>query len=357
MERRVTTQDISWFLDLDGNGQLDLDPSYQRRSVWSPKDRRFFLDTIFRGYPSPSIFLHKELGENGKHIHHVVDGKQRLQTILKFVNNELAIDKHFGDSLLDGKKWKHLDNDTKRKFWDYVIPVEFIKIVEGTVVNEVFDRLNRYSRNLTAQELRHAKYDGWFIGVAEHESEEQFWKDVGVVTTSRAKRMRDVQFISELLMVLLENDISGFDQDAIDSVYAKYENPAETDEAFNVDDFQRRLDRVKHFVRNMEEHNASVTRHCSTFVNFYTLWSVIAVNIDTIKSPDQAAERYNRFMEKVNELKQADLQTLTEQDAADEELRLAFIYHENARGANTEPVQREQRHKVLCQILVTEVQE
>src|SRR3990167_5115312 len=101
--RRVTTQDLSWFLDLSANNQLDLDPSYQRRSVWSPKDRRHFLDTIFRGYPSPSIFLHKQIID-GKTIYSVVDGKQRLETILKFTRNEIAIDKKYGDSRLDNKK-------------------------------------------------------------------------------------------------------------------------------------------------------------------------------------------------------------------------------------------------------------
>jgi hypothetical protein len=60
LKRRVTTQDVSWFLDLYRNNQLILDPPYQRRSVWSPKDRRFFLDTILRGYPSPQIFLYKK---------------------------------------------------------------------------------------------------------------------------------------------------------------------------------------------------------------------------------------------------------------------------------------------------------
>jgi hypothetical protein len=33
MKRRLTTQDITWFLDLHRNKQLDLDPPYQRRSV------------------------------------------------------------------------------------------------------------------------------------------------------------------------------------------------------------------------------------------------------------------------------------------------------------------------------------
>jgi len=53
MKRQPTTQQITWFLDHDRNGQLDLDPPYQRNSVWTPKDRRFFLDTIFRNYPTP----------------------------------------------------------------------------------------------------------------------------------------------------------------------------------------------------------------------------------------------------------------------------------------------------------------
>ena len=53
MDRRVTTQDISWFIDLDRNGQLDLDPPYQRRSMWSTRDRRFFLDTDLSGLPEP----------------------------------------------------------------------------------------------------------------------------------------------------------------------------------------------------------------------------------------------------------------------------------------------------------------
>jgi hypothetical protein len=56
MKRRPTTQDITWFLDLDRNKQLDLDPPHQRRSVWTRKDKQFFLDTIFRDFPSPAIF-------------------------------------------------------------------------------------------------------------------------------------------------------------------------------------------------------------------------------------------------------------------------------------------------------------
>src|ERR1035441_777137 len=165
MQRRPSTQDITWILDLHHNKQLDLNPPYQRRSVWTRKDKQYFLDTIFRNYPSPAIFLHKTIDDAGKATYHVVDGKQRTQTILEFASNKLRLASTYGDNRLDGKKWSDLEGEQalKQRFWNYQITVEMIDIVEGTVVNEVFDRLNRNSRKLTAQELRHAKFDGWGI--------------------------------------------------------------------------------------------------------------------------------------------------------------------------------------------------
>src|SRR4029078_8939953 len=92
MERVVTTYDVTWLLDLDKNGQLDLDPPYQRKSVWTPKDRRFFMDTVCRNYPSPAIFLHKTIDDmTGKTTYHVVDGKQRITTLLQFVKDKFSL--------------------------------------------------------------------------------------------------------------------------------------------------------------------------------------------------------------------------------------------------------------------------
>jgi hypothetical protein len=45
MQRRSTSQDVSWFLDLRRHNQLEMDPPYQRKSVWNAKDRRFFLSS------------------------------------------------------------------------------------------------------------------------------------------------------------------------------------------------------------------------------------------------------------------------------------------------------------------------
>ena len=66
MSRNLTHQDVSWILDQKEKGQLDLDPPYQRRSVWSPRDKRYFIDTVLNGYPAPPIFLHKNMALSEK---------------------------------------------------------------------------------------------------------------------------------------------------------------------------------------------------------------------------------------------------------------------------------------------------
>lgn len=351
MDRRVSTQDLSWFLDLHRNEQLDLDPPYQRRSVWSPRDRRFFLDTIFRGYPSPSIFLHKSVRDNGSHTYEVVDGKQRLETILRFVENRISLAQDFGDANFDGKKWRNLSDEQQRTFWDYVLPVEFIRVIDGTVVNQVFDRLNRNSRKLERQELRHAKFDGWLVTLVEAEAEQGFWKDVGVVTTARAKRMKDVQFLSELFCVLIRGSVQGFDQDGLDELYAEFEVLEDVEQDFDPDELRSSLEETKRFIGEMESANCVVTRHARTYVNFYTLWSVVALENGSILPAAEAAIRYEEMMEQVGHLKaQDDLEAFLRTQEGPT-YSAAHRYLTNSTGASTEPAQRQARHDVLLEVL------
>jgi len=349
MNRRPSTQDITWLIDLYTNKQLDLEPPYQRRSVWTLKDKQFFLDTVFRNYPSPAIFLHKTMNDAGKATYHVVDGKQRTKTILDFVADKIRVAKDYGDARVDGKKWSELsgDLDLKQRFWNYQITVEQIDFVEGGVVNEVFDRLNRNARRLTAQELRHAKYDGWLISHVESEAAREEWVTLGVVTKARAKRMSDCQFISELILLLLEGKSLGFDQDVLNELYAKYEDPAETVPEMNEDELLERVDAVKARLLEMEQVNHAVTQHSKGFGNFYTLWSLIALTPNLPAVADLAA-RYAEFMKRVDTLAaQDDLQAFLQADNTNGYAR-ALTYLNNSRGASTDLAQRVGRLDALC---------
>jgi uncharacterized protein with ParB-like and HNH nuclease domain len=350
MNRRPNTQDISWFLDLNSNSQLDLDPPYQRKSVWTRSDRQFFLDTIFRNFPCPAIFLHKEIDEQGRTIYHVVDGKQRLQTIISFVDNEISVAADYGDTNLDGKKWSEISPEYKRKFWDYVLVVDYIDNIEDDAVKNIFDRVNRNASRLTHQELRHAKYSGWFATEAESETAKSEWTKLGFSTTASAKRMKDIQFISELLLVILENKIVGFDQDYLDRKYAEYDIPSETHSEFVESNYTMKKDRVKEVILKMEDKNKSITRYAYTAVHFYTLWSIIS--IENKPYTNTLATKYVAFMEKVNQIREvADHpQTLYSGPTA-AEYQKANEYYANSIGASTDFSKRKARFDVLKAIL------
>ena len=341
---------VTWFLDLYRNGQLNLDPPYQRRSVWTLKDRKFFLDTIFRNYPCPAVFLHKEVGENAeKMTYHVIDGKQRIETIVLFAQNSLAMDPGYGDVRLDGKKWKTIENeqDLKERFLNYDLSVEYIDTHDKHFINEVFDRLNRTSRKLERQELRHAKYDGWFITAAETEAEKEEWERLGVVTKARMRRMKDVQCISELLIVLLKDAIVGYSQDALDTIYAEFDSPHETFPDFRETDFQSKLDLTKGYIIQMECHNSAVTKSVRGFTDFYTLWAFVALNLDLLAAPEINAPRYSQFMSNVTALlKTKDINLLRNYENS------AYVYLKNSVQSSTDYPQRVARNTVLESVLL-----
>jgi hypothetical protein len=347
-------QVIRWFLDLYSSRQLDLNPPYQRRSVWTLRDRKFFLDTIFRNYPSPAIFLQKSIDEAlGKMIYHVVDGKQRLETIILFTQNTIAMDREYGDMRLNGKKWKNIeiDPDLKALFYGYSLPIEFIDDDNSLIINEVFDRLNRTSRKLERQELRHARYDGWFIKITEAEAEKEEWERMGVVTKARMRRMKDAQCISELLTVLVKNRITGYDQDALDDIYAEYDSPHETLPNFEEEDFKRNLEFTKDYILSMDAHDLAVTKFAKGFVNFYSLWAFVVLNRTHLETPETTAARYSEFMERVAALsKERDINKfLGDENSL---YSAAYKYLINSGKNNTDLKRREARNEVLESVLV-----
>ena len=146
-KRLSSPQDISWFLDLHQRGRLDLEPPYQRRSVWSIRDRRFFLNTIFNNLPTPQIYLHRTMAD-GKATYHVVDGKQRLETVIRFAADEFSLGDEFEDTRLDNKRFSELDETLKHVFWNYQFVVEQLTSSENTYIREIFDRVNRNTKSL-----------------------------------------------------------------------------------------------------------------------------------------------------------------------------------------------------------------
>lgn len=352
MARNIAPQDVTWFLDLNERQRIDLSPPYQRRSVWSLKEKKYFLDTIFNGYPCPPLFLYKSITDKGVTTFHVVDGKQRLETVLSFADNKLAIPIDFPDKTLAGQKFKQLTTDQKKTFWNYQFAVELLDIVDAATVKEIFGRYNRTSKNLEPQELRHAKYDGWFIGFAEDESKKAEWGKLGIATTAKVRRMKDVQFISELMIQILnEGGVIGFDQELIEEYYANYDTPNEFDVNFSEDDFIERFEIVKNTILEIENFNQCITNYAKSSTHFYTLWSILSSEKSLLENSELLAKRFEMFMKIAFEISNSENQLeLVEKNG--DSYKAPFSYIENARGANTEQPQRLQRFNILKNYLL-----
>lgn len=107
IQARVDTTTIRSFADYANDGVLDLNPSYQRDTVWSNGDSQLLIDSILRGIPIPSIIL-TEVGAD--RTYQIVDGKQRLTAILRFVGQHPVARKFAKDNGVEPL----LDQDPKK---------------------------------------------------------------------------------------------------------------------------------------------------------------------------------------------------------------------------------------------------
>jgi hypothetical protein len=222
MQRKATFQSLSWLWDLYKRKLLEMDPPYQRRSIWNQPYKDFFIDTVLNDYPCPAIFLYENITPEGIAKYSVVDGKQRLLTLFEFANNEFAVSSEASITKTKEKYFKDLDDDTKRGLWRYQFAVEFIPSEDETLINTIFDRINRNVAKLTRQELRHAKFSGMFITRVEELSEWTFAtlpRNFPFIQPTSRKQMKDDEFLSQLLL-LIEEGPKSYSQDNLDEAFS-----------------------------------------------------------------------------------------------------------------------------------------
>lgn len=117
--------------------RIILSPYFQRNYVWREIHKIDFIDTILSGLPFPEIFLAKgDLDvESMITTSCVVDGQQRLSTILDYIDNRFEV---------KGKKWADLNHDDKSNFLKYEVAIIELDIeVNDPLIEEIFKRLNR----------------------------------------------------------------------------------------------------------------------------------------------------------------------------------------------------------------------
>ena len=159
---------IAWFCDR--KGVIDMSPPYQRESgAWKIDKKELFLDTLFNGYDSPKIYLHKLKPSGNNYEWALVDGKQRLECIWDFVDNKVGLGKKFECVQTDDDddnrpqelypksedKFDKLSQGWKTYFMSLKLAIVYIENAEEEDMDEIFFRLNN-GETLKAPEIRNA---------------------------------------------------------------------------------------------------------------------------------------------------------------------------------------------------------
>lgn len=269
--RTSKTYNINEFIGWYNRGELILSPKYQRNAVWNLNAKSYLIDTILNGLPIPPIFIRQKIDiAMQKTIREVLDGQQRLRTIMEFKNNDFKVlrsqSEEFGNLTYD-----NLTDDLKEKFLSFEMSVEIIKTDDEATIYDMFARLNSNNMTLNRQEIRNAKYWGVFKVFINRLAKKykSFFISLHTFNTSQLARMQDLELLSSLAVLTIDGILTENDT-LIDQYYKKYDNTFDRE-----DEIQKKMAFILNTISKIFNEDGTQTNYFHRKVWFYTLYSVI----------------------------------------------------------------------------------
>ena len=213
---------IQDLLNFHKDGSLNISPWYQRRSVWSDPQKAYLVNTIFEKKPVPSVYIRHQIDVDlEKSIKEVVDGQQRIRSIISYRDDEFAArhPDHRGKV-----KYSELSRPQKETFLATALSVGYLIGAQDQDVIEIFGRINSISKTLNPQEKRNAQHSGEFKQFSLSQAAERlpFWRTTGIFSATDISRMQEVQYISDLVINMIEG-LSDYNPKSIDNYYRQYD--------------------------------------------------------------------------------------------------------------------------------------
>jgi len=205
--------------------------------------------------------------ETKKSVREVVDGQQRFRAIFDFIDNGFPIKKSQNDRY-GGKYFSELPEELRADFLSYEIAVNVLVDIDDKDVLDIFARLNSYGVRLNTQELLNAKYFGVYkqfvYGLGYDYS--AFWETNRIFSPANMLRMKEAEFVSELLAAIL----GGIQETkAAEKYYKIYD-----DEFANKEEITVRFHNVMDMIGNIFSGDLSLSKF-SLSPLFYSLFVVL----------------------------------------------------------------------------------
>ncbi|MFJ5637997.1 DUF262 domain-containing protein [Streptomyces goshikiensis] len=140
---------------------------YQRKLVWTLEEKQKLIESVLKGYPIPAILLAEQDGGD----YEVIDGLQRLHTIMSFIETAFTtIDgKYFDVERFVTAKTRASEENAFEvslgeviaarevgTILDYSVAVSVMRGATDEEIDDVFSRINTYGHRLSDQERRQA---------------------------------------------------------------------------------------------------------------------------------------------------------------------------------------------------------
>ena len=155
--------------------------------------------------PIPPIYIRvTQSSDKKRRVRQIVDGQQRLSCVLDFIGGKFRLS-HGLHAPWRGKTCDELTIDEQDRIRNYSFAAEIFQGISDREVLEIFSRLNTYSVQLNAQELRNGRFFGEFKNCVYSLAYEhlEFWRRHRIFTERNIARMMEVELTSELVVTQL----------------------------------------------------------------------------------------------------------------------------------------------------------
>lgn len=286
------------FLEWQRQGTLNLSPFYQRRPVWNPRVKSLLMDSLVRGFPIPLIFLHNQLDmRTSKTVRQVVDGQQRLRTILSFIDPDCIADPDEWDDFrilrshnrdYGNLAFAELPDDVQSNLLQTPLSVNVLPAdIADVTVLQIFQRMNSTGIKLNPQEIRNGSYFGEFkdASYALAYEQSQRWIKWGLFDRQQVAQMREVEFVSDLLGLILRG-VAARSDSYINSLYREFDERFD-DRGVAEDKFRAAFDTLAPLYDGRTRHEMPARFRSTAW--FYALFAVVLDVADSDESDEEGS--------------------------------------------------------------------
>ncbi len=234
-------------------------PSYQREFVWDIKKQSRFIESVLLGVPLTPFLVSED--ENSRL--EIIDGSQRIRTLIAFFENRLRLRNLEKLNLINGVKYKYLPRKAQNYFKNRDFKIIVSDVTDKEIKQDIFKRINTSSEKLTDSEIRKGSYSGEFYSMILGLKKDSDFRKICPISKNKAKRGEYEELILRFFAYSdkykeFKHDVAIFLNSYLDDMNQK---------EFDKDKYIQRFNNMVQFVKNnfeygfrKDEKNNSVPR-------------------------------------------------------------------------------------------------